>query len=418
MTRGINLGSQVERYLPLQIQQLLGAISKEADLLGQRLYLVGGIVRDLLLNHPNLDLDLVTEGDAIVLAKRVAPLTKAKLLVHPHFGTAKLSYDNFSMDIATTRNETYAKPGVLPAVTPADISIDLFRRDFSINAMAISLNCDDYGILIDPCGGKSDLEKHLIRILHPNSFHDDATRILRAFRYRQRLDFEFESQTEQLLRRDVAMLDTISGDRLRDEFELVLKEEHPEHILEKLGEVGVLQVINSSLKYKQNICEEYRKARSLKNIVNQLSSLYLCLLIYHLNKQELKRFVHRLNIPLKLARAFKDTIELRDELCLLADSSIKCSDIYYLLYKYDQLAIKTNAIVSESIAIQANIELFENKLRYVKTSISGDDLRNMDIHTGPAIGNILQIVHRAKLDGEVSSKSEELQLAQSLKLPG
>lgn len=415
MTRGINLGSQVERYLPRQIQELLGAISKEANLSGQRLYLVGGIVRDLLLNHPNFDLDLVTEGDAIVLAKRIVPLTKAKLLVHPHFGTAKLSYDNFSMDIATTRSETYAKPGVLPTVTPANISIDLFRRDFSINAMAISLNYDDYGMLIDPCGGKSDLENRLIRILHPNSFHDDATRILRAFRYQQRLGFEFESQTGQLLRRDVTMLDTISGDRLRDELELILKEEYPEYILEKLGELGVLQMINSSLKCQENIREEYGKARSFNNMANQLPSLYLCLLIYPLNGQELKRFVHRLNIPLKLARAFKDTIKLRGELCLLADSSIKCSDIYYLLYKYDQLAIRTNAIVSTSTVIQTNIELFENKLRYIKTGISGDDLRNMDIHTGPALGNILQIVHRAKLDGEVSSKSEELQLAQSLK---
>jgi len=124
MTQEINLGSQVERYLPPHIHILLGVISKEANLLGQRLYLVGGIVRDLLLNHPNFDFDLVTEGDAIVLARRIASLTKAKLLVHPHFGTAKISYDNFSMDIATTRNETYAKPGVLPAVTPADISID------------------------------------------------------------------------------------------------------------------------------------------------------------------------------------------------------------------------------------------------------------------------------------------------------
>lgn len=418
MTQRINLSSKVELYLPRQIQELLITISEESNLLGQRLYLVGGIVRDLLLNHPNFDLDLVTEGDAIVLARRIAPLTKAKLLVHPHFGTAKLSYDNFSVDIATTRNETYAKPGVLPTVTPANISIDLFRRDFSVNAMAISLNYDDYGILLDPCGGKSDLENRLIRILHPNSFHDDATRILRAFRYRQRLGFEFESQTGQLLRRDVAMLDTISGDRLRDELELIFKEEYPEYILEKLGEVGVLQMINSSLKYQENICEEYRKARSFNNISNQLTSLYLCLLIYPLDGQELKRFVHRLNIPLKLAKVFKDTIKLRGDLCFLADSSIKCSDIYYLLYKYDQLAIRTNAIVSTSNVIQTNIELFENKLRYIKTSINGDDLRNIDIHSGPAIGNLLQIVHRAKLDGEVSSKEEEIQLAQSLKSPG
>ena len=118
---------------------------------------------------------------------------------------------------------------------------------------------------------------------------------------------------------------------------------------------------------------------------------------------------------MKLARAFRDTIKLKGELCLLADSSIKCSSIYYLLHKYGQLAIRTNAIVSTSTVVESNIELFESKLRHIKTSISGDDLRNMDIHTGPAIGNILRIVHKAKLDGEVSSKSEELRLAQSIK---
>ena len=213
------------------------------------------------------------------------------------------------------------------------------------------------------------------------------------------------------------MLNTISGDRLRDELELIFKEEYPEYILEKLGEVGMLQVIDSSLRYQENICEEYRKARSFSNIANQLPSLYLCLLIYLFSGQELKRFTYRLNIPLKLARAFKDTIELRDELCVLADSSVKNSDLYYLLYEYNQLAIRTNAIATTSTVIRGNIELFENELRYIKTSISGDDLRDMNIPAGPVIGNILQIVHRAKLDREVGSKSEELQLVKSLKLP-
>ena len=118
-----------------------------------------------------------------------------------------------------------------------------------------------------------------------------------------------------------------------------------------------------------------------------------------------------------MAKAFKDTIKLRDELYLLANTSIKRSEIYYLLDKYDQLAIRANALVSATTIIQTNIELFENKLRYIKTSINGDDLKGINIHAGPALGNILHIVHKAKLDGEVSSRSEELRLAKSLKQP-
>ncbi len=414
MTEEMNLASQLERYLPQQVQELLGAVRKEANLSGKRLYLVGGIVRDLLLNHHSLDLDLVIEGDTLSLAKRVASVTRAKLIIHPHFGTAKLGYNNFTLDIATARNETYPRPGALPVVKPATLSIDLFRRDFSINAMAISLNCDDYGKLIDPCGGKNDLDKHLIRVLHPDSFRDDATRILRAFRYKQRLGFVFELQTEKSIRRDITMLDTISGDRLRYELELIFKEEYPERILKQLEEIGALKKINLSASYREETYKEFRKARLL-NTTDQLYSLYLCLLIYPFSDSEIEQFIHRLNIPLKLARTLRDTIKLKSELHLLTDPAIRYSEIYYLLNQYDLLAIQTSAITSKLSAIHSNVELFLNKLRYVKTDINGEELINLGIPAGPVLGRILKTVHRAKLDGEVGSREEELRLALSLK---
>jgi tRNA nucleotidyltransferase (CCA-adding enzyme) len=410
----MNLASQIERYLSKQIQELLSTIVKEANLSGKRLYLVGGIVRDLLLNHHNLDLDLVIEGDALSLAKQIASVTKADLLIHPHFGTAKLGYSDFTLDIATARNETYPKPGVLPIVTPATLSIDLSRRDFSINAMAISLNCDDYGKLIDPYGGENDLDKHLIRILHPDSFRDDATRILRAFRYQQRLGFVFELQTKKLIQRDIIMLATISSDRLRDELGLILKEEYPEKILKQLGKIGALKNINSSLSYGEETYEDFRIARSY-NLTDQLYSLYLCLLIYPLNTSEIEQFINRLNIPSKLAGTLKDTIKLKGELHLLMDPYIRNSAIYYLLNQYDLVAIQANAITSKLSAIHANIELFMNKLRHIKTNINGEELINLGIPAGPALGRILKAVHRARLDGEVNSRGEELQLVLSLK---
>jgi len=414
MTENVNLTSQVERYLPQQIKGILGPIGEEANLSGKRLYLVGGFVRDLLLKHHSLDLDLVIEGDAISLAKHIALITGAKLLIHPHFRTAKLGYSNFTLDIATARNETYARPGALPTVNQATLLTDLSRRDFSINAMAISLNYDNYGKLIDPCGGKSDLDKQLIRVLHPDSFREDATRILRAFRYQQRLDFTFEKQTEKLIRRDICMLDTITGDRLRNELELILREECPERILRQLEEIGVLKQFNSSLRFGKEASKEFIKARSY-NTADQLYSLYLCLLIYPLSNSEVEQFIHRFNIPLISAGAMKDTIKLKGKLHLLTDPSIKHSIIYSLLNQYDVLAIYANSITSELPAIHTNVELFLSRLRNIKTDIKGEELIKLGIPAGPVLGRILKAVHRARLDGEVSNREEELRLALSLK---
>ena len=140
----------MEQYLPRQLLELVQDISGQAAKLGQRVYIVGGVVRDMLLGYPNFDLDLVVEGDAVKLAQQVAETSQANLLAHHRFGTAKLKYDNFTLDLATARKETYARPGALPAVTPGNLKDDLIRRDFSINAMAISLAADDYGELVDP----------------------------------------------------------------------------------------------------------------------------------------------------------------------------------------------------------------------------------------------------------------------------
>jgi len=320
----MNLASQIERYLPQQLLELLRGISEEANQLGQKAYLVGGVVRDLLLGYPNFDLDLVIEGDAVKLAQRIAEIKQTKLIIHPRFGTAKLSYDNFTLDMATARGETYAKPGALPTVTPGTLNDDLFRRDFSINAMAISLMPSNYGELVDPYQGRSDLEQHLVRILHPNSFSDDATRILRAIRYEQRLRFELEPQTAQLLKQDIPMLDTISGDRIRHELELIFREKHPEYALKQLGELGALQRINPYLKGNGWIAVKFDKAKSLSK-PSQLSSLYLCLLAYSLHERENEQLIRRLNLPTKLARALRDTLHLKSRLHLLDKSSIKHS---------------------------------------------------------------------------------------------
>jgi tRNA nucleotidyltransferase (CCA-adding enzyme) len=160
----INIGRNIEAYLPPEILALVKAAGEIAASKGQRAYLVGGAVRDLLLKRPNQDLDLVIEGDALPLARQLAKGRDGKLVTHPRFGTATFKQGAFSLDLVTARSEFYAEPGALPTVKPGNIQDDLFRRDFSINAMAASIDPVRFGDLVDPYGGKSDLDRHLVRV--------------------------------------------------------------------------------------------------------------------------------------------------------------------------------------------------------------------------------------------------------------
>jgi tRNA nucleotidyltransferase (CCA-adding enzyme) len=410
----MNLTERIEQYLPRPFLELVKDITEQAAVQGDKVYLVGGIVRDILLGYPNFDIDLVIEGDAIKLAQQVVETSRAKLLAHHHFGTAKLKYDDLIVDLASARKETYTKPGALPEVMPGTLKDDLIRRDFSVNAMAISLASNDYGELVDPYHGESDLEHHLIRVLHPESFSDDATRILRGVCYEQRFRFQFEVETARLLKRDITMLDTISGDRIRHELEHIFEEKRPELVIKRLSELGVMSKINPSLKGDGWIAEKFDGARSLRK-PNQLPSLYFCLLIYSLGEREIEQFLKRLNIPARLSRAMGDTLELKASLPLMDKPSLKPSEIYYLLREYEPLAIQANCIASESATIQSHFQLFLGKLRYVRTSLDGEDLKGFGISAGPEMGNVLRILHKAKLDGAVKTRADEKNLALSLK---
>jgi tRNA nucleotidyltransferase (CCA-adding enzyme) len=268
--------------------------------------------------------------------------------------------------------------------------------------------------LVDPYQGKSDLEQCLIRILHRGSFSDDATRILRGVRYEQRFGFDFEAQTFQLLKRDIPMLDTISGDRIRHELELIFQEKQPEFVINRLAELGVLQRISPSFKGDGWIAEKFDKARLLKKPA-QLPSLYFCLLIYTFNEKGIEQFLARLNISAKLSRAIRDTLRLKTKLPLLDKPYLKPSDIYYLLREYEPVAIQANAIASEPSMAHRHLQLYLTKLRYVRTSLDGEELKKMGVSAGPQMGKVLQILHKAKLDGEVLTRADEKKLALSLK---
>lgn len=368
--------------------------------------MVGGAVRDLLLRRGNFDLDLVVEGDAIRLARMIAEATHRKITTHPRFQTAKIQWQEWSIDLATARSESYDRPGALPMVKPDSIANDLFRRDFTINAMAVELSPGRYGDLIDPYRGKDDLRLKLIRILHEKSFIDDATRIWRALRYEQRLDFRLEPDTLRLLNRDRPMLDTISGDRIRHELELVLKEEFPEKTLCRAAELGVLARLHAGLDCDSWLREKFAGARQISRPDLPAGGLYLALLTYRLDNAKTEELISSLKLPKALAQILRDTGSLRARLESLADPELSPSRIYSLLHGYSQPAIIANSLATNSPVVRKHIQVFL-RLRYIKPALTGNDLKKMGIAPGPRLKAILEQLHAARLDGEITSKKEE-----------
>ncbi|MDP2776647.1 MAG: hypothetical protein Q8O48_03310, partial [Anaerolineales bacterium] len=247
--------------IPSNKQTLLLSIADQAASMDMPCYLVGGIVRDLVLNKPVNDLDIIVGGDAIKLGKALVKKFGGKLTQHKKFHTAiwhpstslraSLTPDTSTpdtIDLITARSETYEHPGALPTIKPATIEDDLRRRDFTINAMAIRLDGDHFGELFDPLGGQNDLEQKLIRILHPHSFIDDPTRIFRALRYEHRYAFNLEPATFNLISPEsLAVLSKLSGERIRHELDLIFDEENAGKMILRVVNLKVSNVVHSAL---------------------------------------------------------------------------------------------------------------------------------------------------------------------------
>ncbi len=410
MSEVTNLADRIKKQLPAELVSFMERAGKLATSKRERLYLVGGLVRDLLLNKTNLDLDLVVEGDAITLARKLAGGRMAKITVHQHFGTAKLKFPKWSVDIATARRESYARPGALPTVKSGSLANDLFRRDFTVNTMAIELNPGSYGNLIDLYRGRNDLKHKLIRILHEKSFTDDATRIWRGLRYEQRLGFQLAGNTLRLLKQALPMLKTVSGDRIRYELECVLKEQYPEMVFGRAEELGVLATLNPSLKSNDWLEEKFKQARKSCSPGRPPLGLYLALLTYPLTDKETEPLISYLKLTKSLARTLRDTSSIKSKFVPLADPKLTPSGIYHLLDGYSQQAIIANLLASDSPVAQKHIRLFWAKLRYIKPALTGNDLIQMDIAPGPHIKKVLNHLHDAKLDGKITTKQDEKRL--------
>lgn len=251
--------------MEIQIPDSLSETLSEIGAIGgKRVFLVGGSVRDLLLKKQIVDIDIVVEGDAISVAKLLQEHWNGELQIHPQFGTATVTPENPDkpkIDFVTARSETYQKPATLPKVEPGTIKDDLLRRDFTINALAISLDASDYGNVIDKCSGQADLQSCTIRVLHDRSYIDDPTRIFRACRYAGRFNFQIAESDSLLIEEAISLIMKLSGERIRNEIERILTEEHASAIIKLLDNFGVFQSILDTWKIPSTFSSDFQTAQ-------------------------------------------------------------------------------------------------------------------------------------------------------------
>ena len=329
------------------------------------------------------------------------------------FGTAKLRVGEVSLDLVMARRESYAAPGALPTVEPGSLADDLARRDFSINAMAVSLSAESWGDLTDPFDGAGDLERRTIRLLHPLSFQDDATRLFRAARYAGRLGFGLEPSTERLAREGAAYVDTISGDRVRHELERIFEEPRAADILQIADGLGLLRAIHPAL----------RPAESPEAVEGERGPAMLAGLALGLSPGEAEEVSARLNLGAEWSRVVRDTAAVRDLLAEL-ESDLAPSRIYRLLHGRHEAAVSAaptapvgapagaGAVGTAAVGKgAANVRLYLSRLRHVSTSLSGGDIVAMGVPEGPRVGEVLRELLEARLDGTVESEEEERELA-------
>jgi tRNA nucleotidyltransferase (CCA-adding enzyme) len=419
-TRAEDLGARLEKWLPPELLALLRDASQTAHELGFNLYIVGGFVRDLLLNQPNLDLDLVVEGDAIVLARALEKKRGGRVHGHTRFGTAKwlLGKRNGApidhLDFTSARTEFYAHPSALPEVEMSSIKQDLRRRDFTINTLAICLDPERYGQLLDPFGGEDDLRRGLIRVLHNLSFIEDPTRILRAVRFEQRFGFAIEPRTAQLIGDALNMIPRVSGERLRHELDLIFQESEPEKALMRLNALGVLRAIHPKTEFTDWHTGKFAAARQAHHPV---PLTYLGLLVYRFAPSTAREFCQRLKLPNSDCDTLMQVLELRDEVVeQLSVTPLAPSAIYRLLEEYADAASAIVELATDDARARDRIALFRSQLRNVQAELTGDDLKKLGLAPGPAYKKILAHLRDARLDGKISTRAQELELVKNIAL--
>jgi len=407
------------KKIPSEFLKLIEIVAKEADQQNIKAYLVGGFVRDMLIEKKNLDVDIVVEADAIELAKKISQKYKTTLTAYPHFGTATLSWKSGAkIDLASARKEHYARPGALPSVSAGTIHDDLLRRDFTINAMAVSINQKRFGVLIDEFHGFKDLQEKKIRVFHEKSFIDDPTRILRAIRFEQRLGFQLEKQTKEFLVDAVKSnaAATVTPGRYLEEFKKMLKEPECEKQLSRLGELGGLSFIHSRISAETLNMELLKSiGRSLAWFQENCDSalglsrwlVYFLGLLDNLGLDEVRTALEKFSLSRKDQQKIFSSKTEHEVIGRMSMVAVKPSQVYGILNRLSLEELIFFLARTKDDFVRNNIKMFLTDYRHIKIVTGGKDLIGRGVTSGKQIKEILQNLLHKKIDGEIQSEKDE-----------
>ena len=401
--------------IPSEEQNLLSNIADQAASLGMPCYLVGGFVRDLLLGEPVNDFDIVVEGDAIQLGESLVKKYGGKLTPHTKFRTAIWRPSTLdtstpdTIDLITARSEIYTTAGSLPTIKPSTIDDDLRRRDFTINAMVVRLDGEHFGELLDPLGGQDDLSQKSIRVLHSHSFIDDPTRIFRAIRYEARYSFILHPSSLILINPEsLAVLETLSGERIRHELDLIFEEENSHQMMLRAGDLGLFKWIHSDLPAFNDEYSDFLEIDTGLDISASRTNMGYILWLMDLSEAVILSIAQRLDFSSDLTHAVWGASQLKKSLPFLVNS--QPSIWTFALEKLPLQAIYAVYLVSGEKALLDYLSLW----RHIKAHTTGDDLKAHGLPPGPRFREILSQLRSAWLDGVVKNYKEEKELLNKL----
>ena len=400
-----NIATLLERTLPsgaLEGLRLAGILATDGDSEAEAAYLVGGSVRDALLGLTPGDMDLSVVGDAPQFAVSFADKGGGVVEAVSQFGTARVGLPAGRFDLAMSRTETYATPGALPTVKSSGIQEDLSRRDFTINAMAVDLSPSNWGDLVDPHGGFSDTSRRRIQILHPGSFRDDPTRIFRAIRYEQRLGFNLDPGALSLMKRDWDYMDLISAARVRGELEKILGDPLRADILAAAEDHDVLAGIDISFRVSRAALQAMRRNPD-RDIL-----FYLALATASLTENEALSLVTRLEPPQEWREIILSSPRYRGMSSILRNENLSPSEVVSVLGEFPLPLLEAQRALTGSTNQKSRLDQYLGILRHVRPEITGADLLGAGVPQGPEIGIMLDEVLRARMDGRVKTKEEEM----------
>jgi len=413
----------IKKYFSAKELKFIAKIGEYADEFGIKAYLVGGFVRDLFLGKKNMDLDITVEGDGIKFTEFLARKLNFPFKCFEKFKTGKIFLKNSNIDITSARSEYYKEPAALPDIKFSAIQKDLYRRDFTINAMAIQINKCNFGKFIDFFSGLKDLKNGIIRILHNKSFNDDPTRILRAIRFEQRFGFKIERKTLNLLKQTIKkdIFKKLPGERLRDEILLILKEKNAYKILKRGMNLGIWEKIFNGLKFNKTTekilknIDIFIKIPVFKNI--DMECVYLMLFFYSLNLNQTHSIIERLKLKNQWKNKILNAKKAEKNICKqIKNLKNNKKRIFILLKEFDKEELFYFVLIygkSISVIIEKYLKIYSQKKLYV----TGEDLKKIGIKQGPVYKKIFLDTLLEKIDGKITTKSQEIEFIKN-KLKG